>query len=149
MVPDKLPESHKEPTAEMRRARALRSVQTNLIAAVNRLDAFLRDKAPEEVLRRVHTAKTEVRNDADDPEIVTYYSLWTDFSDMRLTQSGQLLRSNYYDEKYSDVRKYGVDQSKIVGLYELRSESKYKTAHLLSLANQLERFLRPQDELNA
>lgn len=150
MVPDQLPASSKELSEDMRRERALKSVRNNLLEAVKRLNAFVEHKSHTEIIKRVHTAKTEIINDNDDPEIVTYYSLWTDFNDMRLTASGQLLRSDPYNEKYDDVRKYGADKSTIVSLYDLRNNRRtYKADHLLSLANQLDKFLRNPVESTA
>ena len=145
MVPNKLPESHNETTTEMRRKQALSNIRNGLVGAVERLHQFLAETDERDVIKRVHTAKTEITNDSDEPEIITYYTLWTDFVDMRLTESGQLLRSDHYDQKYSDAATRGVDKSNVVSFYQLRTDTeKYKYIHLVSLANRLDKFLQPK-----
>jgi hypothetical protein len=141
MVPDQIP---KDLTKDMRRFRAYESVKTNLTAATKRLNGFTAGKSHHEIIRKVHTARTEIVNDSDATEIVNYYSLWTDFADMRLTESGELLRNDdEISDKLRSMAEHGFDESDVVGIYELRTnEKKYKTSHLLSLALALEKFLQ-------
>lgn len=141
---DTYPAASKEPIDNTRREKTLKLIRTNLTEATKRLHDFVADKTRDDIIRRVHTAKTEIINDNDDPEIITYYSLWTDFADVRITESGELLICDDA-EKYSYIREHGVDRSKVVTLHQMSAYPEtYKTVHLLSIANSLERFLRPK-----
>lgn len=126
----------------MRHKRALKDMRTNLLAATERLHCFLSETAPENVIKRVHTAQTEVDDENDNQQVVTYYSLWTDFADLRLTKEGELLRGND-ENKYRNIREKGTDKSILVTADDLET---YKTAHLQSLAAQLGKFLISHEE---
>lgn len=140
MVPDMLPKSDIEQTYEIRRKNILFRVQQNLVLATVRLTDFLANTAPENVIKRIHTAKTKT----EEQEIITYYTLWTEFADMRLTGDGRLLRSDDYEGKFNDLKT--VDESYEVGLEDLGSDRMtYTNIRLFSLANQLEKFLKPID----
>ena len=143
-VPNQVPKSEKDLTDGMRRKRALDKVQTNLKAAVKRLEAFLPGKSRDDIIRQVHTAKTEIVNDSDETEIVDYYTLWTDFADMRLaTGPYNLLRNNDpIQDKLRQTADEGFDTSEVITTHELvTNTTEYTTARLASLALQLERFL--------
>lgn len=141
-IPDQLPESHKEPTEEMRREhiRALKRVWQELYLATERLNIFLENTPKNNVTRHVHMAKTEVTDNEGGTNTVEYFSLWTD-DDTRLTPSGNLLRSDYYPEKYQDIRN-GADKSQRLSNNDLR---RYSSAKLVSLATHLEKFLKSKD----
>ena len=137
MVPDKLPPSANEPTRE----RALRSVRTGLVEATKRLNQFLENTRPEDVIKRVHTAKTEIINDQDEHEIVDYYTLWTEFAELRLIKSGWLLVCDY-DGKREDEKAHGYDKSDVLSIYDMRNNpDTYTTPRLSSLAEKLNNFL--------
>ena len=103
---------------------------------------FLQDTPDKDVIRRIHTANTEVVGQDGSSQIVRYYSLWTN-DDARLTASGKLLRSEYYPEKYSDMQNKGADVS-----YEISPEhlASYDANQLASLTSQLEKFLKPRED---
>ena len=142
-IPDQLPETPYIPTEEKRqeRLRALRRVRQELYLATERLNIFLEQTDEKDVIKRIHTANTKVYStDSDDPEVVRYYSLWTE-DDTRLTASGRLLKSDGSPSKYYDMQVHDADTSYEVSLSDLES---YTVQRLGSLSGQLEKFLKPR-----
>lgn len=140
-VPDQIPETEGGPSAEaLKRQYAYEQLPTALWLATERLNAFLETVPSDNVIKYIHTARTKITNDDHTPEI-TYYSLWTDFADMRLTSEGELLRSDDYEEKNTDA-KNGADKSRTVSLQEIStSKDTYSTYHINSLVTSLSKFL--------
>jgi len=144
MVPNKLPETHKEPTEEMRREVALKHVRTGLYLAVERLNQFVAGKEHSEIIKRLHTAKTEYTGADGESQTDDYFSLWTDFADMRLTTSGKLLRSDDYEGRRTDILN-GSDKSHEVTFKDLATDTEtYASIQLTSLTQTLDKFLRPK-----
>ncbi|USN96480.1 MAG: hypothetical protein H6797_05450 [Candidatus Nomurabacteria bacterium] len=136
-IPDQLPELAKN----MEHARELKKVYEELHLATMRLCAFLSYTKPEDVIKHIHTAKTEIINENEDTQIVEYFSLWTE-DDLRLTPSGNLLRCNYYEGKYADMQT-GVDKSYEVSMKDIES---YSSTQLSTLTSQLGKFLKPKED---
>ncbi len=140
-VPDQVPETGDGASAEaLKRKYAYEQLPTALWLAVERLNAFLETIPTDDVIKHIHTARTKLVNDDHSPE-VTYYSLWTDFADMRVTSDGKLLRSDDYEEKNTDA-KNGVDKSHVVPLKEIHThKDTYNIHHIDSLVKSLTKFL--------
>ncbi len=140
-VPDQVPETEGGPSAEaLKRQYAYEQLPTALWLATERLNAFLETVPSDNVIKYIHTARTKITNDDHTPEI-TYYSLWTDFADMRLTSNGELLCSDDYEEKYSDA-KNGVDKSQVISLQEISNDKEtYNVYRIDSLVTSLSKFL--------
>jgi len=140
-IPDQIPKIYKEPTEQERveHIRALKRVRHELYLATKRLNVFLENTPAEKVIRHVHTAKTIVTNEQGDDDTIHYFSLWTG-DDMRLTDSGLLLRSDDYPEKFQDMRN-GADKSYVITDNDLRQ---FTTAQLGDVATHLEKFLKPK-----
>lgn len=137
MVPDQLPETVNESV----RKRTLERVRRGLAGATQRLNIFLDVTPNNDVIKRIHTAKTEIINDQDEHEIVDYYSLWTEFADIRLMQNGWLLRSDY-PTKREDEKTNGYDKSEVISILAMREDPQMYTAlRLGSLADKLDHFL--------
>lgn len=132
---------------ELRKHRALNRIFHALVEATKSIEIYISSMPHEEVIRKVHTDMTNlvdyegqpVLDDSGLQKRARYFSLWTSFGDFRLLENGHLAH-NKWQPNLKQILENDGDNSYIVTLHRLQSDSRFDSMKLTEIATQLEKF---------